>query len=170
MDTFHAPLVIALLGYAAWRDLTTRTIPDAVPLALAVLGIAVRVPAGWDAVATSALVWAALFLALVALHARGLLGGGDVKLLAALALGLAPLDTLNVVVATALVGGVLGLLYILLSRFLPAAAPARPLRQLATLRRLATVEAWRIRRRGPLPYGIAIAAGGSLVLLQVPGR
>jgi prepilin peptidase CpaA len=140
-----------------------------VPLALLGLGVAVRMMDGWQPLLASVLVAAGLFLALVALHARGLIGGGDAKLIAALAAGLAPLDTLNLVVATGLVGGVLGALYMILPRLMPAASLARPMRPVPAMRRVASVEAWRIRRRGPLPYGIAIALGGSLVLLHVPG-
>jgi prepilin peptidase CpaA len=36
--------------------------------------------------------------------------------------------------------------------------------------RIYGVERWRIRRRGPLPYGVAIAAGGVFTLLHVIGR
>jgi hypothetical protein len=31
------------------------------------------------------------------------------------------------------------------------------------------VEAWRIRRRAPLPYAVAIAIGGLLVLFSLTG-
>ena len=32
-----------------------------------------------------------------------------------------------------------------------------------------TAEVWRIRRRGSLPYGVAIACGGAWVLFTTPG-
>jgi prepilin peptidase CpaA len=38
----------------------------------------------------------------------------------------------------------------------PAPRPGRPHSLIA---RIAKAEAWRLRRRGPLPYGAAIAAG-----------
>jgi prepilin peptidase CpaA len=46
----------------------------------------------------------------------------------------------------------------------PRLAPGGPL-----LRRVLAVEARRVRRRGPLPYAVAIAIGGTLVLLNLPG-
>jgi prepilin peptidase CpaA len=166
MSLVLALVAVALLGFAAWRDLATRTIPDGVSLALAAIGLAVRSFQGLEAVAASLLTAFLLGAALFALHSRGLLGGGDVKLATALAVGLAPFDTWNLVVATALAGGLLGLLYLALPHILPAKPALLAGRAAALPRRFVTIELWRIRRRGPLPYGVAIAAGGTLVLLQ----
>jgi len=166
MSFVVVPVAIGLLCVAAWRDLATRTIPDGVSIALAAIGLAAQAMAGLQsllAAAAGALVLGAILLFL---HARGYLGGGDVKLATALALGLSPLDTWNMVVATALAGGALALLYIVLPRLLRRGRAARPGRAATLLRRFLAVEAWRIRRGGPLPYGVAIAAGGTLVLLQ----
>jgi prepilin peptidase CpaA len=135
------------------------------------LGLALRVAEGWYSLAASLAVAAALFLLLLPCHARGLIGGGDVKLLTALALGLPPLGSYQLIVATALAGGLLAMFYLLLQRLMPrpvgTAATARP--SAPALRRIAAVEAWRIRRRGPMPYGVAIAVGGAFVLLQPSG-
>ena len=60
-----------------------------------------------------------LFAVLVQLRARGALGGGDVKLTAAMAVGLAPMQTYRFLVATVLAGGVLSLLHIVLRRVPP---------------------------------------------------
>lgn len=166
MSLAVAIAAIALLCFAAWRDIATRTIPDGASLALAAIGLVYRALDGLPAVAAS--VGAALLLGLVLtlLHARGYIGGGDVKLATALAVGLEPLDSWSMVVATTLAGGVLGLAYLVLQRILPArrASIRRDNRSLPA--RLLSAEAWRIRRRGPLPYGVAIAAGGTLVILQ----
>jgi Flp pilus assembly protein protease CpaA len=35
--------------------------------------------------------------------------------------------------------------------------------------RVAAIERWRIRRRGPVPYGVAIAIGGAFVVLTSQG-
>ncbi len=84
----------ALLLLAAWCDLATRTIPDSVSIALAALGLLARVAAdGLAPAAVSFLVAAGLFAAFVWLHARGFIGGGDVKLISALAVGFPPLST-----------------------------------------------------------------------------
>ena len=42
----EAALVVPLLTIAAWTDIATRTIPDSIAAAIAVLGIAVRLFAG----------------------------------------------------------------------------------------------------------------------------
>ena len=69
-------------------------------------------------------------------------------------------------IATAIAGGVLAVAYLLLERTLmPTNKPA----SMSLLRRVIAVEAWRIRRRGPLPYGVAIAAGGAFILLHPGG-
>jgi prepilin peptidase CpaA len=171
-------LTIGLLAVAAASDLATRTIPDQACIALALLGLGVRLFTGITALALSAGVAVALFAVLVLAHARGALGGGDVKLAAAMALGLAPAQTYRFVVATVLAGGVLGLLHLALRRVPPPAPSlARAVARsgsrcsgLASLvRRIATVERWRIRRNGSLPYGIAIACGGAWVMLTGVG-
>jgi prepilin peptidase CpaA len=157
---------VSLLLAAAWRDLATRTIPDSISIALAFLGLGLRATEGTTALAVSAATAALLFLGLVLLHARGALGGGDVKLASAIAIGLPPLATFDFLLATALSGGVLGLLYLAL-RHLPVPVPSRPAASLP--RRVLAAERWRIHRRGPLPYAVAIAAGGILTLLAPLG-
>ncbi|WP_237213595.1 A24 family peptidase [Falsiroseomonas oryziterrae] len=166
MSLVVIPVAIGLLCVAAWRDLVTRTIPDGVSIALAAIGVAAKALTGLEALAAAALGALVLGLILLLLHARGYIGGGDVKLATALALGLSPLDTWNMVVATALAGGVLALIYLALPRLMRRGHATRPDRAASLPRRFAVVEAWRIRRGGPLPYGVAIAAGGTLVLLQ----
>lgn len=161
--------VLCLLAYAAWCDVATRTIPNALCATLALFGLALRGQAGWAALLVSLAAAGVLFLVLFACHASRLLGGGDVKLLTALAFGLSPSESWDLVVATALAGGILSCLYLLVRQIpaaylrLPACADA------GTLRRLLAVELRRVRQRGPMPYGVAIAIGGTIVLLQPLG-
>ncbi len=164
MTSYLPPLVVALLCVAAWRDLTTRTIPDSVCLALAGLGLFVRVSEGWSAAGLSIAVALLLFVLLLVVAMRGVLGGGDVKLAAAVAMGLPPAQAWDFVYATVMIGGLLGVAYLAGPHFVPRLGPAAGA---AFPRRLAAVEAWRLRRRGPVPYGIAIAGGGILVLLSL---
>jgi prepilin peptidase CpaA len=165
-----ALLTVGLLTVAAVSDLATRTIPDQACIALALLGFGVRLFAGVTAVAVSVGVAAALFALLVLAHARGALGGGDVKLAAAMAVGLTPAQTYRFVVATAIAGGLLSLLHLLLRRAPPLAPPVARSAGLASLaRRIVVIERWRIRRKGSLPYGIAIACGGAWVTLAGVG-
>jgi prepilin peptidase CpaA len=121
---------------------------------------------GPSALAFSAATALLLFIVLLIAFSRGLLGGGDVKLMTALAIALPPLDSYYFTVATAVAGGVLAVATLVLSRLLPAPHTAR---RRAVLGRVAAIESWRIRRRGPLPYGVAIAAGGAFALLHPGG-
>ncbi len=158
----------ALLLLAAWCDVATRTIPDGISVALAALGLLARATEGLVPAAASLLVAAGLFAAFVWLHARGFIGGGDVKLIAALAIGFPPLSTLDFLVATVLAGGVLGLLYLSL-RLLPEPSPLVPRPWAWPPRRILALERRRVSRRGPLPYAVAIAAGGILTLTKLFG-
>jgi prepilin peptidase CpaA len=157
--------MLTLLAAGAWQDIATRTIPDEVSALLFVGGGLARLIQGPQELFYSGIGALVLFLLFMFAYSRGLIGGGDVKLMTAFAIGLSPSDCYRFVVATALAGGVLGIIYLLLSRRL---VPMRMSRHASLLKRVIAAEAWRIRRRGPLPYGIAIAAGGAFVLLH-PG-
>jgi prepilin peptidase CpaA len=136
-----AALAIALL-FAAFTDLRSRQISNRLNA-----GIALCAPLFWWATGLSLgdIAWqlgvALLALVILAgLFALRWMGGGDVKLLAALALWVQPLLFVNLIIAMALIGGVLTL----------------------------TFGAWHIARRQRdrlvIPYGVAIAAAALLVL------
>ncbi len=154
-------LACMILLFAALHDIGTRTIPNWISVGVAVLGAVVRgcqhdLLAG---LASSLLVFAtAAFL-----WRRGWMGGGDVKLLGACALLVAPRDACGFVILVALSGGGLALLYLLMARLVPS--PRRPLPK-TLFRRLLRVEQWRISHRFALPYGVAIVAGGVATLLR----
>lgn len=148
-----------LLAAAATHDAATRTIPNWVPAGLLTLGIVVR---ALDGHALSGAAAASMVFAVCALAwLRGWLGGGDVKLAAAFALVLPPGQAGAFVLATALAGGVLALLYLALIRIVRRPAPGR---RVGLIARFLKAEAWRICRGAPLPYGAAIAAGGFYAL------
>ncbi len=156
-----AAIRIGAFLVAAWTDLSRRIIPDTGCLIVALAGLGARALAGPMALLHSLMLAFALFVLLLLLHARGALGGGDVKLLAAASLGLAPLDVLHLLTLTALIGGVLALCQLALRR-LPR-LPTAP-RGAGLVRRIYGAELWRAHRGRGLPYGIAIAAGGVAVL------
>ncbi len=155
----------ALLLAAAWCDIATRTIPDGISIALATSGLLARALEGLAPTAASLLVAAGLFAALLPLHARGAFGGGDVKLITALAVGLSPLATVDFLVATVMAGGALGVAYLALRR-LPHPSPLVPRPLAWRTRRIFAIERRRFSRRGPLPYAVAIAMGGVLTLTK----
>lgn len=134
---------LALLVAAATTDAIERRIPNALSLGLALLGlarIALDLAAGGAALPVAAdLAGAAAVFALGAAGFRfGLVGGGDVKLLAAAALWLGAAALLPFLMATALAGGLLAVVFLVVALF------------------------HRDRAKVALPYGIAIAAGAIL--------
>jgi prepilin peptidase CpaA len=157
-----AVVTLGLLMIAAWWDVATRTIPDTIGLLLVATGAITRILNGPEALAFSAGTALLLFVLLLVAYSRGFIGGGDVKIMTALAVGLSPFDCYRFVIATAIAGGFLGICYLLLSR---RPAGMRERKRASLLGRVVAIEFWRIRRHRSLPYGVAIAAGGAFVLL-----
>jgi prepilin peptidase CpaA len=152
----------AILVVAGLHDVAARTVPNRLALAVAAAGIVARV---LDADLPMSLVAAlAVFAAAALCWHRGWMGGGDVKLLGAVAILVPPQSALALVVDIALAGGILALTYLLLYATLPApAASAR--RPQSFPARAWRAERWRIARRGPIPYASAIAVGALFCLL-----
>ena len=158
--------VVATLGFlalAAWSDVAIRVIPDCACIGVAVAGLAHRAMAGVEAAVVSLGVALVVFALLVVAHARGVIGGGDVKLAAAALLGFSPPGAVRFLMAVALVGGGVAMVHLVLRRVPPRwlVLPAGGM----IIRRVMAAEAWRVRRRGSLPYGVAIAGGGAWVVL-----
>jgi prepilin peptidase CpaA len=163
-------IIISLL-LAAGTDIATRTIPNTIPAVVAVVGLSARLLAGPRALAMSAIAAVLLFAVLLLLHARGLLGGGDVKLIPATAIGFSLPAISHFVFITVMAGGVLAMLYLLGRWVVRGSAPAAPPpRGAALIRRIFSAERWRIARHGSLPYGVAIACGGIWVIISQTGR
>jgi prepilin peptidase CpaA len=148
-----------LLLLAAWQDWRTMQIADGISLAIAALFVPWAL-AG-IAAGTFSLLDLALALACAAgmfglgtlAFAAGAMGGGDVKLAAAASLFAGPGLMLDFVTVTALVGGLLGV----------AILAGAPIGRVAS----AGDGTVRVRLRGNLPYGPAIAAGGLWVALAL---
>ncbi|MBR1232847.1 prepilin peptidase [Bradyrhizobium sp. AUGA SZCCT0182] len=149
-------LEILLLLYVASIDIATRLIRNEICLVLALLGIASQF-AGPMQIAESLISATILFLLLLVIYQRRMIGGGDVKLLVALAIGLPVIGVIQLLTVTALAGGVLAMVHLIM-RVLPQPrlAPAGS----SFVRRVYAVERWRHLRHAPLPYGVAIACGG----------
>jgi prepilin peptidase CpaA len=111
--------LIAALAYATWTDLRARIIPN--PLNA---GIALAAPLWWWASGLTPWPGVAIQLALagVALliflgaFAIGAMGGGDVKLIAALGLWLVPLDFMRMIVWMSIGGGLLTVIMLIRHR------------------------------------------------------
>ncbi|WLA79978.1 A24 family peptidase [Bradyrhizobium elkanii] len=149
-------LEILLLLYVATFDIALRLIRNEICLALALLGIASQLASPMQ-VLQSLVAATILLLLLLVVHTRGWIGGGDVKLLVALVVGLPLIGVVELLTVTALAGGVLALVHLAM-RLLPypRLAPSGS----SLVRRVYAVERWRHLRQAPLPYGVAIACGG----------
>ena len=149
-------LEILLLLYVAMIDIATRLIRNEICLVLALLGIAGQFASPME-VTESLIAATILLLLLIVIYQWGWIGGGDVKLLVALAIGLPLMGVIQLLTITALAGGVLALVHLMM-RLLPypKLAPAGS----SLVRRVYAIERWRHLRRAPLPYGVAIACGG----------
>lgn len=154
MVSFILALYVALLLLAAFCDLTRLVIPNGVVGLLAALFVvaAVLLPVGVD---WGAHIGAGLAAGLLgtAAFARGKMGGGDVKFVAAVSLWAGLDHLLALLTATALAGGALALALLVVRAGVCrwAGAPG-------ATRGLPAV----LRAGGPVPYGVAIAAGGLL--------
>lgn len=155
-------LEILLLLYVATMDVATRLISNEICLALAILGIVGHAanPAG---IVESLLCATILFAILFVVYQRGMMGGGDVKLLTVLAVGLPLMGIIQLLAITAFAGGVLAMVHLMMRNLPhPRLAPAGS----SLLRRVYAVERWRHLRHAPLPYGVAIACGGIAAILS----
>jgi prepilin peptidase CpaA len=150
--------IVLLLG-AALHDAATRTIPNAIPVGLAGIGFVQRLCDGQ--LLMSMMVAAILFVLLSVLWLRGFVGGGDVKLISAASMAFPSSSVPSFLLAVAIAGGILALSYLALSTVTPRPR-AGP--RVGLLSRLAKAELWRLNRRGPLPYAIAISAGALLMI------
>lgn len=109
-----------------------------------------------DRLLVSSAVTTLLLFAVLCLWLARFMGGGDAKLIALIGMAVSPSGVIPALLATALAGGLLCLPYLLGPYLLPRPKPGRPTR---ILPRLLRCELWRLRRGGPLPYAVAIAAG-----------
>lgn len=147
-----AALFTVLLLASCCYDIHNRLIPNWISLALAcsfVVHLLVE-PERVDAIGSS-LVAAAVFGVLFLAFALGVLGGGDVKLLTAVSLWAGPGGIAELLMLTALFGGVL-------------AVAALLVRGIRRLRRLLDGRNDPAPPDRGLPYGVAIAMAGIIVV------
>jgi prepilin peptidase CpaA len=135
----------AILVIAAVVDVRTFTISNRLNLTVALLAPAYWASialAPWPGVAIQLAAGAAVFTLLAGAFYAGMMGGGDVKLAAALALWFSPVGTVRFLVLMSLAGGVLTLVLVVWHR------------------------ARKREGRPQIPYGVAIAFGGLAILAQ----
>jgi prepilin peptidase CpaA len=136
-----------LLAWASYEDARDYLIPNRICGAVvALFPIYVLTTGHWSILWPSLLVALGVFVVGFMLFSRGLLGGGDVKLMAAVALWAGPDLALPFVFITGVAGGLLSLAMI---------APRLFAREGAVL------------AGPPVPYGVAVAAGGLYVAFHL---
>lgn len=132
-----------LLLWAAVTDLRSRTIANRLNFLIALLAPAYWWASGlavWPDMALQLALCACVFAFFAFMFAMGWMGGGDVKLLAALALWLPLYSMVQLLVAMSLLGGLLTLAVIALHRVR------------------------KIKTNPEIPYGVAIACAGLWVI------
>lgn len=145
LSTFLLMLLAALLLACCWFDWRSRTIPNGLNAAIALLAIPFWWAAGlalWPDIALQIGLAVAVFAIFALAFAIGAMGGGDVKLLGALALWLPWQALLAMLFVMSVAGGVLTLGFLVAGRI--AGRKDRP----------------------EIPYGLAIAFGGLWVLSE----
>jgi prepilin peptidase CpaA len=132
-------LLIVLLLIAGWTDIRSRTIPNEVNLAIALLAIGWWFVCGlsfWPGIGIRIAVAIVVFVIFALMFALRMMGGGDVKMIAALALWLPFASLMTMLTVMALSGGIITLFLLARHRWRPN------------------------ENRPQVPYGIAIAIGG----------
>lgn len=117
------PAIVISLGLVACAfDIRTRRIPNALTLFAAVAGLLYHLAtSGVGGVQLAAAGWIVGLLLLLPLFALGGMGGGDVKLLAAIGAWLGPWEAFWVAMYAGIAGGVLGLAVALAHGYLKTA-------------------------------------------------
>lgn len=163
-ETLSISIAAALLIVAALHDMAFRTVPNTVPVTLALVGMSSRALSGqllFGIIASSI-----VFIGGAWIWRRGWMGGGDVKLACAAALAIAPAQIPSMLMATSLAGGVLALPYMIARGRLGLAHAGTQRPPHSLLGRILRVERRRLRQGGPLPYAVAIAAGVLFIMFE----
>jgi prepilin peptidase CpaA len=150
----HEIVVLAFAGLLIWAalsDARNYLIPNRISLAITALYPAHVLASGAEVAFLPALLVGAAMLALgIVLFSRGLLGGGDVKLMASISLWAGTALVLPFIFATAIAGGILSLVLLLRVRIGAFGGSAAI-------------------THTPVPYGIAVSAGGLFVAARLLG-
>ncbi|MGP1354656.1 MAG: A24 family peptidase [Parasphingopyxis sp.] len=142
---FSVVLLVPALLYAAYGDWLRRDIPNKLNAAIALTAPLYWWAAGfalWPEIAIIVGLALALFILFTGAFAIGAMGGGDVKMIGALALWMTPMQLPIMLVVMAIAGGILTTVMLIYHRL--RKKPEKP----------------------EVPYGIAIAIGGLWVVLN----
>jgi len=148
-------LLAIILVVAAVVDVRTFTISNRLNATVALLALvywwSISLPL-WPDAAIQVGVALAVFAVLAITFYIGMMGGGDVKLAAALALWFSPASTVRFLVIMSLAGGLLTVIVLILDRRKRRTAPAG--------------DSETKPEKPEVPYGVAIAFGALWILAQ----
>ena len=150
-------VTIVLSVVAAYRDVVSFTLPNWLTFSVAALFVPFVVAmhiSGSMSLATIGYAWgaaAAVFAVGVGAFALGIVGGGDVKYLAAAALWAWPVSLMDFLFITSLAGAIVAGIYLLLPRLASFGGGGRSAPDAKLAR--------------PMPYGVAISIGLAYVLV-----
>jgi Flp pilus assembly protein protease CpaA len=184
MQDLTTILAIAVLIFAAYGDIRRRLIPNELSIALAVLGLVRMIVTGdWIAAPWTVAAAAAILVIGFLCFSRGWIGGGDAKLLAAVALLVGYRQLPDLLLIMSLIGGVIALVVIAIEKLRPLMLPLpiamqfvgaslrialwteESLERLLRLIRPSASRAAEAPSPRSVPYGVAIAAAGVAVLV-----
>jgi prepilin peptidase CpaA len=155
-----APLVLAVLA-AAWVDIRERRIPNALTLAMVLVALGGRAVFGGGPLVDGLFGAGLALVIMLPLFAMGGVGGGDAKLLIGVGAFLGPKGFIVAMLATALAGGLMSVLYavrrgVILPVLLNAGGLARYALSAGRAGERTTAQS---EGAVNVPYGVAIAAG-----------
>jgi len=150
---------------AAYKDLTSYTIPNVISLILlgTFLALSPFMGLSWGEFGVHIGVFAGSLALMMLMFGFGWIGGGDAKLFAATAIWWMPYDLMVYTLYTAMAGGALALVLLMSRKMLPA--------QVQTAGWVHTL----LRDETKMPYGLALAFAGMVTLpmsqiyLNLPG-
>jgi len=164
MHTAVLAVAVGIFAIAAYRDVRTRRIPNALSLTIAALGL-VRIVLVQDMLGAGCTLMAgmAIFAATFALYCCRAIGGGDAKMVAAAALLIGYRELPEFLFLMSLCGGVLAFATIATEKLDP---PLRRLWRAAYLPSDAEGErVGAVPKVSTVPYGVAVATAGVITLI-----
>jgi Flp pilus assembly protein protease CpaA len=171
-----AILSFAGLGFlliAAGWDVRDRIIPTGLVGLVIGVGLVVRVLSEGGSCWISFVIAVAIYVTLMFLSWRGVLGEGDARMIPAATLLVSPTHVPAMMVAVALASGMLGLFYLVGSYALRWAGWSPVLigePVVDAVHALLEVEAIRIATQESVPFGVAIFFGAAIAVISGAGR
>jgi prepilin peptidase CpaA len=156
--------LLAVVLVAVWTDVRSRRIPNGLTLCALAAALVLRVAFGAAALADGLLGAGLALMLVLPLFALGGLGGGDAKLLVAVGAFLGPKGFVVALLATAIVGGVMSLVWTARRGvILPALLDTRGLLKYVFTAGRRGVRTTHARPRAlSITYGVALAAGANI--------